>query len=249
MFAYMNQVTSRGRTILFHKATLMGTGYFVDSSIIEDAGGWIFTGMTEDIQLTTYCIYHDVYMRYYPLVKFYDEQSPSYKTNHSQHIRWLGGYFGRRQFLKRAGIKYDYHPKGMQSLMRFEFKMGVFPFAMFNVVCVLLFVACIVVGALAIYHRMGTYYYGMIFAMAAWQVFICYFIFAMPAILVVYRDNKNIKLTKWNQFVAITTYIFYFFDFAFAFLDGFVFHPSKRKTWNKVEHSGEISNEDAKEVA
>ena len=148
-----------------------------------------------------------------------------------------------------ADPTYPFDIETMLPLHSCSMFMYVFPFAMFNVVCVLLFVACIVVGALAIYHRMGTYYYGMIFAMAAWQVFICYFIFAMPAILVVYRDNKNIKLTKWNQFVAITTYIFYFFDFAFAFLDGFVFHPSKRKTWNKVEHSGEISNEDAKEVA
>ena len=247
MFSYMNTVTSRGRTILFHKATLMGTGYFVDSDIIRDAGGWIFTGMTEDIQLTTYCYYHDVYMRYYPLVSFYDEQSPSYRTTHKQHLRWLFGYFERRTFLKKAGIKYDYHPKGMQSLMRFEFNCGLFPFVIFNVISMLIFISCIVIGAIAVYQHVGPYYYGMIFGLAVWSLFIVYLIFVVPAIIIVYRDNVNLKLTKKNQFIAITTYFLYFYEFVLAFLDGF-FHPSKRTTWSKIEHSGEITNDSAKEA-
>ena len=247
MFDYMNQITSRGRTILFHKATLMGTGYFVDSSIVDDAGGWIFTGMTEDIQLTTYCYYHDVYMRYYPLVKFYDEQSPSYKTTHMQHLRWLFGYFQRRTFLKKAGIKYDYHPKGMQQLMRTEFNAGLFPFVIFNVVSFVLLVLAIVLGTFSVYDRMGTYYYGMIFALAAYQLFILYLIFVIPAALVVIRDNKNLNLTRKNCFVAVSTYFIYFYEFVLAFLDGF-FHPSKRTTWKRIEHTGEITDKDALEA-
>lgn len=247
MFSYMNQVTSRGRTILFHKATLMGTGYFVDADIIRDAGGWIFTGMTEDIQLTTYCYYHDVYMRYYPLVNFYDEQSPSFKTTHKQHLRWLFGYFERRTFLKKAGIKYDYHPKGMQSLMRFEFNCGLFPFGMFNVISLIMLVSCLVVGTISVYQRMGTLYYGLIFGLAAWQLFICYLVFVIPAAIVVHRDNKNLKLSAFGKVVAVLTYFFYFADFILAFLDG-MFHPSKKTTWSKVEHSGEITDDDAKGV-
>ena len=246
MFSYMNQVTSRGRTILFHKATLMGTGYFVDADIIRDAGGWIFTGMTEDIQLTTYCYYHDVYMRYYPLVNFYDEQSSSFRTTHHQHVRWLFGYFQRRTFLKKAGIKYDYHPKGMQSLMRFEFNCGLFPFGMFCVFSVLMMILCLVIGTFSVYQRMGTYYYGMIFGLASWELFICYLIFVIPASIVVRRDS-NLKLTKYNKFLAISTYFFYFGDFILAFLDG-LFHPSKRTKWKKIEHTGEITDEAAKEA-
>ena len=89
------------------------------------------------------------------------------------------------------------------------------------------------------------FHYGMLYGIAAWQLFIIYFVFAVPAFLVVFRDNKNLKLTKWNCFVAVTTYIFYFGDFVLAFFDG-LFHPNKRTTWSKIEHKGEVTNEDAK---
>lgn len=245
LFDYMNQITSRGRTYLFHKATLMGTGYFVDSDLIDEAGGWIFTGMTEDIQLTSFCYYNDVYMRYYPLVFFYDEMAPDFKSVHLQHLRWLYGYFQRRKFLKMAGVKRDYHTKGLQSFMKFEFQFGIIPFVIFNVISILLLIAAIVMGSIGVVRGETPYHYGMLFGIAAWQLFIIYFVFAVPAFLVVFRDNKNLKLTKWNCFVAVTTYIFYFFDFVWAFFDG-LFHPSKRTTWSKIVHKGEVTNEDAK---
>ena len=248
MFDYMNQITSRGRTALFHKATLMGTGYFVDCSVIKDAGGWIFTGMTEDIQLTTYCYYNDIYMRYYPLVFFYDEQSSNYKDVHRQHSRWLYGYFQRRKFIKKAGIKRDYHTKEMQRFMKFEFNFGLFPFVIFNVVSIILGILAIVFGILVSIYYPTSYYISMMFSILGYEILIIYLVFMIPAILVIVRDNCNLKLTKKNCVVGILTYIIYFGDFVLAALDIF-FHPNKGKTWSEIEHQGKISNEDAKKVS
>lgn len=247
MFTYMNQVTSLGRSIIFHKATLMGTGYFVDSDVIEDAGGWIFTGMTEDIQLTTYCYYHDIYMRYYPLVSFYDEQSPSFKTVHTQHLRWFYGYFERRKFLKVAGTSQSYHTKGIQSFMRFEFECGLFPFVIFNVVCALSLVACVAIGSIAAVFAPNIYYPLMIFGIGLYQILMMYLVFVIPAIVAVKRNRKYLKLSKKTEIIAIMTYVFFFYDFILAFFDG-VIHPSKRKKWNEIKHTGEITNDDAKKV-
>ena len=246
MFAYMNQLTARGRSIIFHKTTLMGTGYYVDADIIEEAGGWIFTGMTEDIQLTTYCYYHDIYMRYYPLIQFYDEQSAVFKTVHTQHIRWLAGYFEKRKFLKVGGINRSYHAKEFNKLMLFEFNYGLIPFIIFNVVTALYFVICVVMGILAIFY--GTpYHYGMIFGLAGYQLFMLFIIFFIPAFIVIYRDNVNLKLTFKSRLKAYFLYGVFFYDFALAFLDSF-FHP-KKKTWTKIEHTGEITSDDAKKVS
>ena len=247
MFSYMNQITSRGRTVLFHKATLMGTGYYIDSQLIDDVGGWIFTGMTEDIQLTTYCIFNDVYMRYYPLVSFYDEQSPVYKTVHMQHLRWLAGYFEKRQYLKKAGLHYNYHPHGMESLRRFEFNYGLVPFILFNVVSALMFIIAVVIGAICIIYNPNPFYLGMIWGLAGYELFMLYAVFFIPALLVIIRDNKNIKLSKKNCVVGVATYFLFFYEFVLAFLDGF-FHPKKRTTWNVIKHTGDITNEDAKKV-
>ncbi len=244
MFSYMNEVTSKGRTILFHKATLMGTGYFVDDIVIREAGGWVFTGMTEDIQLTSYCYYHDIHMRYYPVTCFYDEQSTSFKTTHLQHLRWLYGYFERRSFLKKAGVQHDYHTKGMQSFMNFEFSWGLIPFVIFNVVMVISAIINIVFGALATYSGTITEY-AVLFAFAAFQLLLVYMSFVLPALITVLRDNERLNLTRKNKIIGVLTYMFYFYDFVWAFLDG-LFHPEKRRTWSRVKHTGEITNTNIK---
>lgn len=246
MFTYMNQVTGRGRSILFHKMTLMGTGYYVDSDIIKDAGGWIFTGMTEDIQLSTYCYYHDVYMCYYPLVHFYDEQAPDFKTVHNQHVRWLAGYIGRRKPFKVAGVNYDYHPKNMQKMMILEFKYGLIPFVVFNAICVILGIVDIVFGILCAYVNPDTYRLGMIFGNLAYQIFMWMLIFIVPSAIVIYRENKVLKLSKKNCVLAMFTYGFFFYEFILSFIDLFL-HPSKKKNWKRVDHSGEITHSNVKD--
>lgn len=247
MFAYMNRITSSARTILFHKATLMGTGYFVDRELIDEAGGWIFTGMTEDIQLTSYCYYRDVYMKFYPLVKFYDEQSPVYKTCHKQHIRWLSGYFHKRDILKKTGILHDYHTKEMRSFMNFEFTFGVFPFVAFIVVCLIMMILCLVFGTLAFFYAPREIM-GGIFGVAGYSFFIMYLCFIVASWMVVYRHNDELKLSKKHAIVGVLTYMFYFFDFGLAALQ-IIFNPKLGYQWNEIKHTGEIINDDAKKVS
>lgn len=248
MFAYMNQITSRARSALFHKATLMGTGYFVDKSIIDEAGGWQFTGMTEDIQLTSYCYYRDVYMKFYPIVKIYDEQADTYKTCHKQHMRWLSGFFSRRKFLKKLGTQQDYHTKGMQSFMRFEFRAGVAPFVIFQVMNILIMILCLVFGSLAVFFAPNKLVMGSIFGVAGFCFGVNYLSFLFAAWMVIYRHNDELKLSKKNQVIAVLTYMFYFYDFGLAFID-YMIHPQKGVTWSTIEHKGELINEDSKKVS
>ena len=69
--------------------------------------------------------------------------------------------------------------------------------------------------------------------------------FVIPAIITILRDEDRLKLTKKNKFIGVLTYMFFFYDFAFAFIDG-VLHPNKKKKWSKVKHTGEVSHEDIK---
>jgi len=239
MFTYMNQVTSRGRTNLFHKATLMGTGYFVDKQIIDDAGGWQFTGMAEDIQLTAYCYYHDVYMRYYPLTKFYDEQSSNYKEAHSQHIRWLMGYFSRRHFLKHFGVKYNYHTKTEKALMRSEFRSGLAPFIIYNIVNSLLFLASLSITLYAAIRGRDNGFIIKTSLLTVYHFMLIYLPFVIASVTLMIRDKKNLGFTKKTCVICALTYFFYFYDFVIAFIQG-VFSKKKRTTWVKVEHTGEI---------
>ena len=107
LFTYMNSFTSKNRTLLFKKALIAGTGYYVNADIIDEAGGWIFTGMTEDTELTAYCYEHDINMRYVKEVCFYDEQASSFKVWYNQLIRWIWGYLQRSEAKENHGV--DFH--------------------------------------------------------------------------------------------------------------------------------------------
>lgn len=242
MFSYMNQITSYGRSIVFHKATLMGTGYFVDDSLIREIGRWIFTGMTEDIQLTTYCYYRDVYMMYYPAVCFYDEQASDMKTVHNQHVRWLAGYFEPRGIFKKVGVQKDYHSTRLQKLMMSEFKLGIMPLIIFNIVSFAIIIPSIVFGIMSAIYGVP-YQTGIIFATGAFQLSCLYATFVVASTLAIIRNKQYLKLSPKNQVKVILTYMFYFYDFIWSFIDLF-FHPSKKKQWVRIDHTGQINNRD-----
>lgn len=242
MFAYMNQVTSKGRSYLFHKATLMGTGYYVDKTIIDDAGGWIFTGMTEDIQLTSYCYYHDVNMRYYPDAVFYDEQSPKMDQVHDQHVRWLAGFFASRRYLKKCGVFYEYHKGPKKALMHSEFRVGIMPFIIYNIINCLLLIASLGLALGATFTRKEV---GMIWR--CWGItiyeFLCIWLpFVIASLYIILSERKKLKMKPLMAAVCCSTYLFFFYDFVLAFLD-LAIHKKKRHKWVQIEHTGKTEKE------
>lgn len=241
MFAWMNQVTNRGRSHFFHKCAVMGTGYYVDKDVIDGAGGWIFTGMTEDIQLSTYCYYHDVNMRYLPDAMFFDEQSAKYKIVHNQHKRWLSGYFASRNFLKIKGTYYLHHHKKTVRFMRGEFKLGLTPFVVYNVINALLFIASLTFTILAaIYERNG----GIVdkcIGLTVLNFLYIYLPFVIASAYIMITERKNIKIKGIKAVICAATYMFYFYDFVLAFFD-MVFRKKKRNEWVQIIHTGEKTN-------
>ena len=239
-FSYMMSFTARMRTNLFQKTTLAGTGLFVDAQIVEDAGGWIWTGMTEDTQLTAWCYYHDVKMRYYPLVEFFDEQCSTLKASHKQKIRWIWGYFESRKFLKEPR-NVDYHTlsKGRRFWAHFEYRVPIFPFAIFSVVNFLLFFISLALTIASTIENAG--YTAEFWSTTVSQFAILWGTYILIALLVIIKDNRHLKFKFPRIIVTLLTYILFFVDIIFAFLDG-LFHKKKRKTWDAIDHTGEVNN-------
>lgn len=241
-FCYMMSFTARMRTNLFQKSTLTGTGLFIDTKIIKDAGGWIWTGMTEDTQLTAYCYYHDVKMRYYPLVEFFDEQASTLKASHKQKIRWIWGYFENRKFLKEPK-DVDYHTltKRKRKFAMFEYTVPIYPFAIFSVMNFLLFITSLFLTIFSTIQSPD--YTAEFWSVTVSQFAILWGTYILIAALVIAKDNKHhLKLRFWRIVVTLLTYILFFVDIIFAFLDG-LFHKEKRTTWDAIDHTGDITKE------
>lgn len=237
-FSYMMSFTARMRTNLFQKTTLCGTGLFVDVDIIKEAGGWKFTGMTEDTQLTAYCYYHDVKMRYYPLVEFYDEQASTLKANHAQKVRWIWGYFENRKHLHEPkDLDYKTLGKVARFFAKLEYAFGVYPFAVFSALNFLLFAASLILSILSSFAHpeYSPTFLGLTFS----QFGILWGSYMLIALLVIIKDNKHLKFNFPTIIWTMLTYILFFVDIVAAIFDG-LFHKKKRKSWARIEHTGKV---------
>ncbi len=243
LFSYMNQITSKGRTILFKKATLTGTGYFIDADIVKNAGGWIFTGMTEDVQLTTYCYYHNINMRYYPHAIYFDEQASKYKTVHRQHVRWVWGYFASRKFLKKKEPYYNATSRKTWKSSIFEWNVSIYPMVIYVIGNLLLVVISLIMTIFSIFEDPN--YTSTFFWHFGYQILLLYVSFMVVALLVIINDNKNLKFNFATIIWTLLTYCIFFFDFLLAFLDG-LFFKKKRTVWKTISHDGTILDERAR---
>ena len=95
LFNFQSRFVNKARSYLFDKVVISGTGYFIDKKIVEDAGGWIWTGLTEDVDLTRYAYINGIKMGYNSTAIYFDEQPTDLKTLHNQHVRWIWGYMNK----------------------------------------------------------------------------------------------------------------------------------------------------------
>ena len=247
LFSFINCFSSRGKTKLFKKANLTGTGYFIDKKIVDDAGGWIWNGMTEDVELTHYAYLNNIKMKYYSKVEYFDEQATDRKTLRNQHIRWVWGFFSSDKN-KSKNKKFDYDnslSKFRKTLSKIEHKLSVYPFIFFLILEVIIFVIDFILGFICLAINAEQYVINNAFIFGSYHLLVAYLILALVGLLTILVDNHNLKLNFKQILLATLTYPLLFLDFVFAFFEG-LFNKQKRTNWKVIEHKGEVSNFKAK---
>lgn len=81
------------RSILHTSAAISGTGFLIDSGIIERNGGWKHFLLTEDIEFTADCITHGESVGYCHNAELFDEQPETFRQSWRQRSRWAKGFF------------------------------------------------------------------------------------------------------------------------------------------------------------
>ena len=218
----------------------------MNAEIIEEAGGWIFTGMTEDTEFTTYCEYHNINMSYYPLINFYDEQSPSFRTNHNQHIRWVWGFLNDRSRFKKGGKMHTANGKTLANASIFEYNVSIIPFITACAADLLLLAAAIILYVFSL-RQMPSISNAFLISIITSAAFI-YLMFVIAAIATIAHNFNRLKMKWWMIILTVVTYPFYFFDILIAFLHG-LFVPKTRKVWTPIKHTGKIKDKRAKKVS
>lgn len=246
LFSFINGYTNKGKSDFFHKISLTGTGYFVDSQIIDDAGGWIWNGMTEDVELTYYAYKNHIKMKYYPLISYFDEQPTDFRVLHNQHVRWVWGYFG--DFKKKfSDFNFDYSPnesKKKKKYEKLEQKIGIYPFLMFVMLELIMFIVDFSLAITCLSLQVENFITINAFVFATYHLFIAFITFVLLAIYTILIDHKKLNFGFKNYIKVILVYPFFFLDFLLAFFDGLI-HKQRRTNWKHIHHDGKIVDQQA----
>lgn len=142
------RLESRGRTVCGCSTRVQGTGYVINSKIVEN--GWKYVTLTEDWEFTADQIIQGNKIKFCDDAVFYDEQPTTTKIMFRQRARWAKGHLlvcltKTKQLLKNL---FSRNKKGQKKINRFStydilvncLPIGIITTALFaiNVVMVLL---------------------------------------------------------------------------------------------------------------
>ena len=235
LFAFQSMFVNKGRSILYEKVMISGTGYFIDKKIVEDAGTWIWTGLTEDVDLTRYSYINGIRMGYNPNAIYYDEQPTDLKTLHNQHVRWVWGFMTRGIVELATNRKPLYRKTPSLGKWEFFHAINLFQFSEWSVVAHLV----VLIGFLI--HFSVTLQVTYIFMYApfiAVDVLLMFLICDLACLIELIFAGKNFKVSKKLKVLSVLLGFIFWADWLLAWIDGFI-HPKKRKVWVSIEHKGQ----------
>lgn len=131
------------RMILKTSCAVSGTGYLVDSSIINKYDGWKCNLLTEDIEFSVVNILDGIKIGYCSEAMFYDEQPETFKQSWNQRLRWSKGFY---QVMFRYGRQLV-----SMGLRRHELFISCYDMFMTIAPATLLSIGCIVINLIFLF--------------------------------------------------------------------------------------------------
>lgn len=91
-FSMINTFQNKSRARFDRNVVVSGTGFYIASDVLKEAGGYPFYTLTEDYELSTYSALNNVKSTYNEYAEYYDEQPTTLKASCKQRLRWCKGY-------------------------------------------------------------------------------------------------------------------------------------------------------------
>jgi len=90
-FGFFNLFFNRARSNCGLSANLLGTGFAVHRSVLEETGGWNTQTITEDAEFSAQCAVAGRRVAWIPDAVTYDEEPNSFRLSLTQRRRWCSG--------------------------------------------------------------------------------------------------------------------------------------------------------------
>ena len=217
--------------------TVSGTGFYIKGEILEKLGGYPFNSLTEDYELSLYAVLNNLTSNYNTKAKYFDEQPTSYSVTIKQRTRWVKGYFVSRNkyyllLKEKLKNKDDNYPSVYITLV------GVKPY-------ILLVVSVILYLANLIYRIISNSIVKIEITSLLLQFFVIilfiYLILVIFTGVLLIKEKDNLRLNRKMKVKVL----FYNPIFLASYVKClYLALRNKDLTWEKIEHSDNISLEE-----
>lgn len=229
---------SQPRTYLNTSCAISGTGFFVDSKIIEENGGWKWFLLTEDIQFATHNIINANRIGYAPDAVLYDEQPITFKDSWNQRFRWTRGFY---QVFVRYGARLFKHiftnSKGYKFAC-YDMLMTIAPGLLITIIALLFNVVIIILGLC------GVLSVGMVVAASVSSIIFCmlnYILFMFVlGVVTLFVEWMKVRARRRQRIKAMFTFPF----FMLTYLPIAVVALFKRVAWKPIKHTISVNPEE-----
>lgn len=240
LFSIMYALDSKGKAHYIRNVTVCGTGYYIDTSVIDKEGGWIWTTLTEDAEITKYSLAKNITCGYNENAILYDEQPATVKQMRKQHNRWVLGFLQASGKYKREK-RHVGETKSEHFLKNYTKMMGIFPLAFIIVTPLLYAITCFVLMGLAYVNNYELWYIYLIAAILS-LIFI-YSLFVFVSVFDMVADRRGLEFKFKFSFKVSLMFMFFFLDFVLAF---FRLLNKNNREWDVIKHSGKVTSKGAK---
>lgn len=198
-FLMINSLQNKPNNEINKNMVVSGTGYYISYDLIKSFGGWPFTTLTEDYELSVYSTLNDIKIRYVDTAEFLDEQPTSFKVTMVQRLRWVKGYLQVHKKYKKDLNEIE-NTQSSTKFQKLKLKIGIWPFV--------LAIVSVVVYAISL---ISTALLGSIIELSSKKVFIdalLQLLFIIYAAMVVFSfvifmlDIKRVKIKPFNLIKA-----------------------------------------------
>ncbi len=223
------------RSILGSSAAISGTGFLVDSEIVERNGGWRHFLLTEDIEFTADCIIRGERVGYCHAAELFDEQPETFRQSWRQRRRWAKGMF---QVFRRYGGGLIRGSLGLRWSC-FDMTMNIMPAFLLSSVQILA-IGVLLLLELLLSHRFSAMLLGCFFEFFRFG----YGIFWLLGALALISEWRRVHCSKLRAVLLLFTFPLFMLTYIPISISAFF---SRHVAWKPVEHKhamsvGEIEN-------
>ncbi len=233
---------NQARLTLNTSCAVSGTGFFIAADILENAGGWKWHLLTEDIEFSASSITDGIRIAYCPTAVLYDEQPTTFRDSWNQRFRWAKGFY--QVFWHYAGglFKGIFKNERGYKFACYDMLMTISPGMLLSIISIIFNAVIVVLGF------MGVMSTGIAIASSLSSIFFClfnYFMFMFVfGVLTTFVEWDSIRAKTSRKILYMLTFPLFMLTYIPIALVALV----KKATWKPIKHTISVDVSDFSEA-